>query len=195
MKEKEDKYFNEFDIIEPIYEDNYKLQPNTIVDAVPYTDDCGRTTYIDFSDYIQKIEDQKNKILDFMEEMKENNPLNFHFSLDRSDIIITDYEDFCVDYDGYITKKEKIQKIGYSLKKIACTIGVALGITAAVKGVAHFHMYTNSHVTVEDTKGTSSTKELKVVKVKKQSQKQTTVQRILSPRASDDMSVPEKRQR
>lgn len=173
---------DDFDIIEPNYKTIGSTRVNKeIIDLVPYIDDDGKEKYIDEVTRDEKIEEKKNKIYSMVHEIKKNNPLNqksnnnhtfnnkssngskiIYLDLEPvegadSDTIICDYCDpaevIYVDFDG-LKKKEK-RKSKLSLKRIACTVGIIFGLSAAISKAPHCNIYTSSNVSYQQDKDDS----------------------------------------
>ncbi|MCI8347018.1 MAG: hypothetical protein HFJ12_03605 [Bacilli bacterium] len=145
---------------------------NSLIDCYPVKNQKGITIYVDEVTYMEKLREteEKNKrtresLQELLRTIRKDNPLNYStYSHCPSSFLfhssMEDYDDDCIDTKGGVNivddfqqaankRRQIVNNRSFSLKRIVATVGVAIGLIAAVKNVSNYILDSNHHVRVE----------------------------------------------
>lgn len=143
---------------------------DVVVDMYESLDENGNLKYVDEYSYLNNLKETRDMLRDTLSEIRSNNPLNKRQSsiIKKEENLVINFEKvnnnpkeisytsssgLTTDYDGGFKFFENGKKQGsnrfYKLKRFICGIGVAFGITAAIKSANHYKVDSNNNVIVE----------------------------------------------
>lgn len=170
---------------------------NVIIDLFSHTKSNGDILYVDETTIDENLKQVHNDISEMLQEIERNNPLNRKKETNNKDkiiklnlepvsdyepTVICDYSDptevIYVDFDSKSKKNKTNRK--FSLKRVACTIGLIFGLGAAISNAPRYNANVSNDISyqqdIDDTK--VSDKNSENIRVNKKKNKSLKVSKV-----------------